>query len=366
MKGLLMLDDRAAKSIPSLALISALGFALGCSSDADKAHNDAAVEHPSADGTAIVLDASIRNDDAVAAVDTHLAASTEAGAVDAETTSVAERCALWAIANCGRFRDCEPLPLVVNFGTVEKCIERWSLYCSIYANLPGATWPTIGCSQATTSMPCIDYINKDPVECYAPGLYPDGEDCSEPEQCQGRRCTHTSGATCGKCGQLAAAGDACTDDYQCQQGLLCANEVCTIPGTLNAPCSATQPCLHSLMCSSAGQCATPGTIGASCSSDADCDWMTGNSLCDTSNNVCLEYTVSDSTCGWNTANTILIYCSASGNCTSEGTCKPAVAINAVCNYDTGLYCMWPVSCDSSTDVCTLDNPSMTCTAPVGS
>jgi len=361
-----MLDDRAAKSIPSLALISALGFALGCSSDADKAHNDAAVEHPSADGTAIVLDASIRNDDAVAAVDTHLAASTEAGAVDAETTSVAERCALWAIANCGRFRDCEPLPLVVNFGTVEKCIERWSLYCSIYANLPGATWPTSGCSQATTSMPCIDYINKDPVECYAPGLYPDGEDCSEPEQCQGRRCIHTSGATCGKCGQLAAAGDACTDDYQCQQGLLCANEVCTIPGTLNAPCSATQPCLHSLMCSSAGQCATPGTIGASCSSDADCDWITGNSLCDTSNNVCLEYTVSDSTCGWNTANTILIYCSASGNCTSEGTCKPAVAINAVCNYDTGLYCMWPVSCDSSTDVCTLDNPSMTCTAPVGS
>lgn len=94
-----------------------------------------------------------------------------------------------------------------------------------------------------------------------------GGDCAIDEDCEGVAFCKLDGDRCpGTCTALLEAGEACTSDDQCADGLACPNDLnlCTAPGRLGEACgrASDAPCAAGLFCLgyTPGN-ATPGECG---------------------------------------------------------------------------------------------------------
>src|SRR5262245_53208709 len=69
-------------------------------------------------------------------------------------------------------------------------------------------------------------------------------------------------------------GQACDTLADCDHGLVCAADVCTVEGSLGvgSMCSASRDCSTGLFCALNGICAPAGggDVGAACASGSDC------------------------------------------------------------------------------------------------
>ncbi|MCC6902567.1 MAG: hypothetical protein IT377_26585 [Polyangiaceae bacterium] len=82
-----------------------------------------------------------------------------------------------------------------------------------------------------------------------------GGDCAYDFDCKGTAVCKTEAACPGKCTERGAAGASCSDDDQCQDGLVCgaATQACVKPGAENAACGGgVEPeCAPTLFCAGA-------------------------------------------------------------------------------------------------------------------
>jgi hypothetical protein len=121
------------------------------------------------------------------------------------------------------------------------------------------------CLDRLSGAGCKLFTEREFAECVAAsdGTIAEGGDCNFDFECKSPAFCKVDAACPGKCAPLQAAGAACTDDDQCQSGL-----ICTGPGTCEKPSAAGQscqnasatPCEPGLLCFGGDpQAGTPGT-----------------------------------------------------------------------------------------------------------
>src|SRR5262249_22748636 len=100
-----------------------------------------------------------------------------------------------------------------------------------------------------------------------------GGACGDDWQCAGGCCAISGDAVCGTCATRGAPGATCTDDENCDFGLVCAGEGgskhCVAPGKGGDACDANHPCTSPNVCSGTtvtaqGTCAPAAAPGGSC------------------------------------------------------------------------------------------------------
>jgi hypothetical protein len=139
-----------------------------------------------------------------------------------------------------------------------------------------ASFNGLGCGFQTrrsfTSEACVAVLEGD-VE--------PGGDCALDEECKGSAFCKRDGNSCpGTCSELLEAGDTCTKDDECADGLTCAsNDRCIAPGRLGEACGriADAPCAAGLVCigadtgtAQAGECSDPEELyGAQLGEECD-------------------------------------------------------------------------------------------------
>lgn len=108
-----------------------------------------------------------------------------------------------------------------------------------------------------------------------------GGDCALDEECKGSAFCKRDGNRCpGTCTELLEAGEACTKDDECADGLACSNsDLCIAPGRLGEDCgrASDAPCAAGLVCigadtatARAGDCSDPEELyGAQLNEECD-------------------------------------------------------------------------------------------------
>jgi hypothetical protein len=260
------------------------------------------------------------------------------------------QCALYAVAHCSRLKACSDTTLRLRYGTETRCRDRVQKSCALLRALPGVTWPSKACTDATGIQACSTFTNEGaetPAECREQGGGADGAPCSDELQCQGRRCVAGAGS-CQTCARRSAAGGGCVVDADCAFGLRCGGATCVKPGESGATCDAGHPCRSTFVCKS-GSCVDLGGQGAPCADDTEC--QLGFS-CDAVTRQCGKLSVSDTTCGGPYQ-----ACSSYQFCdTTLRKCQPHAADGASCQDFAS--CFGPASCDG--DTCKLPTPNLTC------
>lgn len=146
------------------------------------------------------------------------------------------------------------------------------------------------CLDTIRQLDCTALMDRDQPACLAAldGTVPLGGDCELNEECKGSALCQSSTGTCpGKCVALLNAGQACSADADCSDGLVCSQEtkLCVKPAITGERCEyGSPPCGTGLLCLGKDDTLhTPGTcqsaIAALKSADGDaCDPTAGN-LC---------------------------------------------------------------------------------------
>jgi len=146
------------------------------------------------------------------------------------------------------------------------------------------------CLDAVAALTCDDLLLRDHPECIAAldGTVALAGDCDIDEECKGSAICKSSSGTCpGTCSALLTAGQTCSEDGDCDNGLQCSSEtrLCVKPATLGGTCDyGSPPCGPGLICLGKNDDAmTPGkcynaTAALSASVDAACDPTLGT-LC---------------------------------------------------------------------------------------
>jgi hypothetical protein len=194
------------------------------------------------------------------------------------------------------------------------------------------------CLTAISQLDCAALMNRDQPECLAAldGTVPLGGDCDLNEECKGSALCQSSSGTCpGQCVSLLSAGQACTADANCSNGLLCSSEtkLCVKPAATGEACEyGSPPCGTGLLC--LGKDDTlhiPGTcqsaITALKGAEGDvCDPTAGN-LCKTGVSCILDSV--------DIAGLQLVWkCVATGTYEAGEDCKPGIP--EACS--SGNYC----------------------------
>ncbi|GMV13270.1 MAG: hypothetical protein AMXMBFR56_14940 [Polyangiaceae bacterium] len=110
------------------------------------------------------------------------------------------------------------------------------------------------CLEDIAARSCAELANRlsDNCDAAAEGSAAVGEDCSYDLDCKGTAFCKLDGACPGKCTERLAAGGACKQDDDCQDGLVCgdATQACVKPGAVGEPCGGgVQPeCGPTLFC----------------------------------------------------------------------------------------------------------------------
>lgn len=121
------------------------------------------------------------------------------------------------------------------------------------------------CAARLALTPCVSGI----PECEFTGQLATGDTCSTDAQCQSGTCTFPTGDTskeCGKCQARAAAGEACSYDFDCAIGLACnaVSKKCMSPLPASASCvAAEEMCGPGLTCLG-GLCTERIPVGSAC------------------------------------------------------------------------------------------------------
>ena len=276
-----------------------------------------------------------------------------------------QACGDVARARCMRLATCStsaPTYISRTWGDEQTCEQRIKLDCVTEANAAG-TGITVSsleaCAPAFTAQTCIDrFAGYRPTSCDVKGTRAKASSCYYDTQCLSGFCHIDSAQACGVCADPSVAGaTSCTDGDDCSGHLICAMNVCQIPGVLNGSCSMTKPCGEELDCVS-GICKQNGaSVGIACDANAatqpSCDHDLGL-YCSSANTcaVAQTATLANPSCG--VVGGVRVFCTNGADCFA-GTCKPPSAEGASCDTTNGPSCRFPSHCISGT--CQLPNPS---------
>lgn len=190
-------------------------------------------------------------------------------------------CEAHAEAFCKKLETCEPKYLAVAYGSTAACETLWQSDCAALDALDG-----VAPNYAEERRACAkDYVNtacscgyEDVCETVDKGLLANGQTCTRDYQCESLTCTATKTA-CGECVKPAAATESC-DGLPCAAGLNCIPGInqCRKPLKEGVPCDLTEECEDRLVCLNE-VCTQPLTAGAACNPDEGaevvCDFHLG-------------------------------------------------------------------------------------------
>lgn len=200
------------------------------------------------------------------------------------------------------------------------------------------------CLDVLANLSCAGLLQRDQPECLAAldGIVELGGDCDLNEECKGSAICKSASGTCpGKCSALLAAGQACSQDADCDSGLQCssATHLCVKPAALSEACEyGAPPCGPGLLClgkddnkQTSGVCYN-AIASLSADSGASCDPNTGV-LCKSGLSCIIDS--ADLTAG-----TLSWKCVQTGSYAAAQACKPgfpdACAKGYYCLVGTGL------------------------------
>lgn len=294
------------------------------------------------------------------------------GSTSSSNLSTTQACNNLGNTICNKLDSCAPFYVTLAYGSVSSCASRFALDCpdTISANGSGATASNVeACAQAYPSATCEDLeSNGTPSACVIAGTLAAGSVCGANEQCVGPNgyCRIAATAVCGTCSTESAAGAACTDNSDCQAGLVCgtaagaAAGACVTPGAAGAMCDSGHPCQGGLVCYNT-TCSAPVEAGGACDATAqNCDLPNGL-YCNPTSKVCATAATAAAggSCGYSASANTYTLCAGEASCngattTTAGTCGAVAADGAACGLNMAT-CMSPAICVN--DVCTLPNAS---------
>jgi hypothetical protein len=278
-----------------------------------------------------------------------------------------DACNTGAAALCGKVKSCAPLLLTLIFGDEATCTAAYKQAClaTLAAPKTGATPAAIKqCGTDAMSSACSELLSHNPPTSCRPtgGMIANGMACGDDWQCTSGRCSVPANATCGVCGDRAAAGGTCTGDEDCAYALACTAGVCVARGAPGAPCDLTHPCAFGSACIAAdggtsGTCGTPAAAGEPCTG-GECDTASA-AFCNPLTRRCqvAMSAMAGGACGIVNGN--LVFCEgAAGACTTPtgavmGTCPALVEPGGACAM--GMPCKAGSKCVNS--VCKISDPS---------
>lgn len=286
--------------------------------------------------------------------------------------SASQACTDLATNLCNKLDSCAPFLVTYAYGSASECATRLQINCPnvITANGSGATASDVeACAQALSSTSCADLeSNSQPSACQIAGTLAAGTPCGANEQCAGPNgyCKIASGAVCGACATLSAAGGTCSVNGDCQTGLVCGTAVgatsgaCVTPGAAGAMCDAAHPCQGTLGCYNA-TCSSPVEAGQACDVLAqNCDFGQGQ-YCDLSSKVCaqVQTATAGEACGHSASTNTYTVCANEAPCngsslTTPGTCGAVAADGAPCGPNMA-NCQAPAVCVNG--ACTVPDAS---------
>lgn len=282
-----------------------------------------------------------------------------AGGADAAPEAMltaAEACDRQGRAICDALKDCAEQWMQFLYGDETTCIARTVKACTEDQAAPGVT-RTIAeiatCADDVTKATCANLrAARYPASCgVKPGTRMNTVDCGSNWQCQSSYCAKRD-TNCGMCAARAAAGEACTVDDGCLDGMKCANNKCAVPGDEGATCKdPDQPCRADLYCPSAGKCTPKLGANGTCS-DAfftACD-VTQGYLCNLFTCQQVRVAKTGEACGGGSSTV----CMGLNPCTGEmsnvpGVCAGPAADDAACGSGGDQQkCLPPAVCVSGT------------------
>jgi hypothetical protein len=253
---------------------------------------------------------------------------------DTRPPTLAEACAAYASAWCGRLETCGLGELRTKYGTTGQCAARVELHCVSSANAksspPADPSAIAACAAARASVSCNNLYD-DLVGCPSgAGTLPNGAKCAYGNQCVGEKCAF-AGSSCGTCATGSpdrGLDQTCSTQADCSPVLVCRGGKCAAPRALGEAC-------------------TPGTTD-------DCGAFEGR-YCDPTSKTCKEYQYESDggpcgalTKGW----TVCL----AGNCVTPsggvGSCRAAAAEGSAC---TDRPCLFPAVCAGG--LCVLPDPT---------
>jgi hypothetical protein len=280
-------------------------------------------------------------------------------------TSIAQACADFANARCGRIQTCSPTAVMIHYGVLGTCVSIATQYCLAAAAAPETGTTLAGleaCVSHVSDWACGDAIfgKNPPPQCMmATGGLPTGASCAIPTQCQTGFCSTVPGAACGVCAPAPVAGDSCASLTTCGPNFVCTSGKCEPYSAAGGACSATLPCDPGLSCvfptgMTTGTCQPAVTTsGTSCvSKGAGCDLWAGLA-CNSTSLVCDPLMLGNDgdQCGYvNLQNTACL----NGICVGivgamPGTCSTYAALGAACDLVSGPFCVPPSRCVATSD-----------------
>jgi hypothetical protein len=152
-------------------------------------------------------------------------------------------CEGFAKAYCDRFLLCTPPVMRYEHGTLERCKERWTRWCTRTQRLTGSGWSDAlveACGAAIEKRPCGAFrrLEDMPIaECHPAGSRANGAPCLEDAQCGSGSCFYDPGVarTCGRCTPRAKIGGDCWSPTtslpiaDCPIGAWCSRGMCLGP-----------------------------------------------------------------------------------------------------------------------------------------
>jgi hypothetical protein len=287
------------------------------------------------------------------------AGPSDGGAGDAGP-STADACAAYAKSLCQRLQACSPLSVTATYADVATCTSRLAAACVTGASAPGTATTAAGlvlCAGVLDGVDCASLMNHGlPDSCrLPPGARADGTACGADGQCASTRCARDGGASCGACAKLAASGQACVAESDCDYGLECVSGACVAFGAQGATCDANHPCGYGLDCVS-GACAPVVASGQPCDTQQNnCDLLHEQS-CDPSTAMCGPLSLADAGGACGVTSTGLVLCNGAGSCrSSDSVCVAPSADGQPCDPSKSEQCMAPSRCVGGT--CQRDAPA---------
>lgn len=253
----------------------------------------------------------------------------------------------------------------MGYGDVATCEDRIVFNCVEAFKAPGNTTKPSDVDACVAALPgatCDELLgNNLPAVCDFPaGTKMNTEGCAEDFQCQSSNCVVPANASCGACQAKSATGGACSEDGNCEKGLVCNNQVCATPVMMGGACAADKPCLATLTCMN-GTCQPPLALGDACTpvmqnQPQPCNVLKGE-FCGFSSK-CEAIKVADAgqSCGFSLMNGLTL-CKGTSSCEgAQGSqmCVAKAADGAACNVMNGPECLTPAKCLNA--VCTVSDP----------
>ncbi len=324
------------------------------------------------DGSVAGADATVPGspaDDGSASGDTSTGhdAAGDAGVGDVDAATA---CAAYASTYCTNFLKCDPRTFTdFYFDSIAQCQARIAQFCPGQFAAPGsaATPGSVArCAQEQSAQSCAEWKANSPASCFPKGSLTADAGCEYSSQCASTLCVRGPGL-CGTCQDRVAVNGTCEPaQFNCQLGLVCADN-CTGPpenqncgGTMGSSCVPVVldggacdkefECASGLACSQ-GHCAPLAGIGEPCVSWPQCAGDT----------TCLTQSVGSATCEPNSHSpeggacdlAIGKECTGSSPClapngmtTSSGNCGPEPVDGQNCTFSD--ECLYPAVCDHGT------------------